>query len=82
MMIQTTVLDLSKRSVLEYTPPNHAIGEQWPGPERVPTKQLTLFEVCSSKQKPQTVVVVATGAPPRTDGDASEDEEWFSSVKS
>jgi hypothetical protein len=73
-MIQTTVLDLNKRSVLEYTPPNHAIGEKWPGPERVPTKQLTLFDVCASKKKP----VVATGAPPRTDGDASEDEEWFS----
>ena len=77
-MIQTTVLDLSKRSVLEYTPPNHAVGEKWPGPERVPTKQLTLFEVCASRKKP----AVATGAaPPRTDGDGSEDEEWFS-VKS
>ena len=77
-MIQTTVLDLSKRSVVEYTPPNHAIGEKWPGPERVPTKQLTLFEVCASKKKSQPV---ATGAPPRTDGDASDEEEWFS-VKS
>jgi len=74
-MIQTTVLDLSKRSVVEYTPPNHAAGERWPGPERVPTKQLTLFEVCASKKKPQPVV--ATGAPPRTDGDASDEEEWF-----
>ena len=80
-MIQTTVLDLTKRSVAEYTPPNHALGEKWPGPERVPTKQLTLFEVCASKKKPQQTAV-ATGAPPRTDGDASEDEEWFSSVKS
>ena len=77
-MIQTTVLDPSKRSVLEYTPPNHAVGEKWPGPERVPTKQLTLFEVCASRKKP----AVATGAAPlRTDGDGSEDEEWFS-VKS
>lgn len=73
-MIQTTVLDLRKRSVAEYTPPNHAVGEKWPGPERVPTKQLTLFEVCASKKKPQPV---ATGAPPRTDGDASDDEGWF-----
>ena len=71
-MIQTTVLDLNKRSVVEYTPPNHAAGEKWPGPERVPTKQLTLFEVCASKKKP----AVDTGAaPPRTD--ASDDEEWF-----
>lgn len=75
-MIQTTVLDLRKRSVVDYTPPNHAAGERWPGPERVPTKQLTLFEVCTSKKKPQQTVV-ATGAPPRTDGDASDDEEWF-----
>jgi len=73
-MIQTTVLDLRKRSVAEYTPPNHAVGEKWPGPERVPTKQLTLFEVCASKKKPQQQPV-ATGAPPRTD--ASDDEEWF-----
>ena len=79
-MIQTTVLDLSKRSVVEYTPPNHAAGESWPGPERVPTKQLTLFEVCASKKKP-VVVVVATGATPRTDTDTSDDEGWFSSVK-
>ena len=72
-MIQTTVLDLTKRSVAEYTPPNHALGEKWPGPERVPTKQLTLFEVCASKKKP-----VATGAaPPRTNDDASDDEGWF-----
>ena len=78
-MIQTTVLDLRKRSVAEYTAPNHAVGEKWPGPARVPTKQLTLFEVCtSSNKKPQQraqTVVVATGAPPRTD--ASDDEEWF-----
>ena len=73
-MIQTTVLDLNKRSVVEYTPPNHAAGEKWPGPERVPTKQLTLFEVCASKKKP----AVATGAaPPRINDNASDDEEWF-----
>jgi hypothetical protein len=77
-MIQTTVLDLRKRSVVEYTPPNHAAGERWPGPERVPTKQLTLFEVCASKKTPQPV---ATGATPRTDADTSDDEGWFSSVK-
>ena len=75
-MIQTSIRDLKKRSVAEYTPPNHAVGEQWPGPARVPTKQLTLFEVCASSRKQQTARPEATGAPPRTD-DASDDEAWF-----
>ena len=85
-MIQTTVLDPSKRCAAEYAPPNHAAGEQWPGPERRPTKQLTLFGLCVENAPANTREAVAVAvaaavaakasATPRAD-DASDDEGWF-----
>ena len=87
-MIQTMVLDPSKRCAAEYAPPNHAAGEQWPGPERRPTRQLTLFGTCvveNARANAREAVAGVTGvagvatkasATPRAE-DTSDDEGWF-----
>ena len=73
-MIQTTLLDVTKPCMAEYTAPSHEAGERWPGPEKR-TRQLTLFD----KQVVRATVVASTksrqtSAPPR---DESDDEGWF-----
>lgn len=73
-MIQTTVLDVTKPSMSEYTAPSHAAGERWPGPEKR-TRQLTLFD----KRLARATVVASTkcrdaSATPREESD---DEGWF-----
>ena len=81
-MIQTRVLDPSKRCTAEYAPPNHTAGEQWPGPERRPTRQLTLFGTCvvenarANTREAVTGVTGVTGVTAKAD-DTSDDEGWF-----
>lgn len=75
-MIQTTVLDVKKPCIAEYSAPSHAAGERWPGPERH-TRQLTLFD----KRLVRAAVVASTkcreasAPPPREESD--DEESWF-----
>jgi len=73
-MIQTTVLDVTKPSMAEYTAPIHSTGERWPGPER-PTRQLTLFD----KRLARATVVASTKCreASKTPKDESDEEGWF-----
>ena len=73
-MIQTTLLDVTKPSMAEYTAPSHAAGERWPGPERH-TRQLTLFD----KRLVRAAVVASTKCreASKTPRDESDEEGWF-----
>ena len=43
-MIQSLVTDVGRASLLPYSPPDHSVGEAWPGEDRRSLRQLTLLE--------------------------------------